>query len=279
MKCTICARLTLPGAKLCPACRSALRRARDDTISELLPLPGRVDRLAYRSAGTFSAAMPAPASRKARKPEQAETPKTPPRASRARISSTTIALLGLSAVAMGIAVFGFIGARQSHVARPVERSMGESVVARVAPAGEPRISPASLAEEARQTTTLNEKPDEVEVVTAPAEPALPATLRKEPARTERARAAPRVAPPMPASSVPLGPQEEILPRVAPVVVAAAPPAPPPDRWQLLASGLSRCSGNVFSRLGCEQAIRSKFCEGYWGDVPQCPAGIPNDHGQ
>src|SRR5262245_3297144 len=60
-KCMICGGQTLHGAKLCMPCRAALRRARDDTISELLPLPRRREAFAYSNSpgiGRRSAAAP-----------------------------------------------------------------------------------------------------------------------------------------------------------------------------------------------------------------------------
>ena len=37
MKCPICGKTTLPGAKLCGPCRAALKRAKDDSVWELPP--------------------------------------------------------------------------------------------------------------------------------------------------------------------------------------------------------------------------------------------------
>jgi hypothetical protein len=59
---------------------------------------------------------------------------------------------------------------------------------------------------------------------------------------------------------------------------ASPPAP--DREQVLSGRLSGCArGNFFARVACEHAARAQYCEGYWGQVAQCPAGIANEHGQ
>jgi len=73
---------------------------------------------------------------------------------------------------------------------------------------------------------------------------------------------------------------------APMIILAPAPAPapavraaPPDRAQVLAAALAKCGGDFFSRVGCEQRTRAQHCEGQWGQVPQCPAGIANDHGQ
>ena len=69
-----------------------------------------------------------------------------------------------------------------------------------------------------------------------------------------------------------------------ILAPAAAPAPAvraasPDRAQILAAALAKCSGDFFSRVGCEQRTRAQHCDGQWGQVPQCPAGIANEHGQ
>lgn len=73
------------------------------------------------------------------------------------------------------------------------------------------------------------------------------------------------------------------PKPAPVVPAPTPLATPPrpvDRWQQMASDMVNCPReNVFSRAVCEESIRLRYCEGYWGSVPECPFGRQADHGQ
>jgi hypothetical protein len=57
-------------------------------------------------------------------------------------------------------------------------------------------------------------------------------------------------------------------------------APAPDRWQMMAEAMAQCSpAQFFSRLACEQRTRNRYCEGYWGQVPQCPNAPTKDHGQ
>jgi hypothetical protein len=92
-------------------------------------------------------------------------------------------------------------------------------------------------------------------------------------------AAPSPAPPpvdrFPAAIEPAAPPP--VPQPAP----APRPAPPPrDRWQIMADEIAQCGRDgFFSGVICEQKIRIKYCEGYWGQTAQCPSGIPNDHGQ
>ena len=50
-------------------------------------------------------------------------------------------------------------------------------------------------------------------------------------------------------------------------------APPtPDRLQLLAAAVARCEReNVLVGLFCKERARLQYCEGQWGDAPQCPS--------
>ena len=108
-------------------------------------------------------------------------------------------------------------------------------------------------------------------------------------------------PPQPVTQ-PSRPHEPVAPRMPKAVVApidAMPPAPLPatlpipaaralvaavsaaaDPWQAMDAALARCAGEgLFARLGCEQRVRTKYCDGHWGEAPQCPGGVANDHGQ
>jgi len=70
------------------------------------------------------------------------------------------------------------------------------------------------------------------------------------------------------------------PAKAPTVVAQAPVAAGADRWQALADDMARCrKEDLFSRFVCEQRTRARYCEGFWGKVPQCPSAPSVDHGQ
>ena len=74
------------------------------------------------------------------------------------------------------------------------------------------------------------------------------------------------------------------PRPAPPPVAAPAPAdaaPPQDRWAQMGEELQRCkSESLFNRIVCDQRVRLRFCDGYWGKVAQCPGNVVNpDKGQ
>jgi hypothetical protein len=45
------------------------------------------------------------------------------------------------------------------------------------------------------------------------------------------------------------------------------------------ASLARCGGDLIARIACDQRVRRRFCAGHWGEAPECPRGIANDHGQ
>ena len=272
MKCMICGGQTLPGAKLCLPCRAALRRARDDTISELLPLPRRREAFAFSHSPDIGRAAPlAPAVRPVSERSIAGS------RSRRRLSSAQLHAAAVVAFVTAAGVLTFIMARELQRER-TPAGVAESVVQVAEPKGvTPRVSPSTMLGNAR---------DEMRSASAPvdsAEPDLPIApppVERKSDRPSKAKAiaakVPVVLEPLPASA-PVDPSPNVIP-------APPPPAPivratPPDRVQLLAGALANCSGDFLARIGCEHRARAQYCEGQWGQNPQCPAGISNDHGQ
>jgi hypothetical protein len=43
--------------------------------------------------------------------------------------------------------------------------------------------------------------------------------------------------------------------------------------------LALCGGDLIARILCDQRVRRRFCEGHWGEAPECGSGVANDHGQ
>jgi hypothetical protein len=64
-----------------------------------------------------------------------------------------------------------------------------------------------------------------------------------------------------------------------VRVAEIRQAPRPDRWQVMHVGLARCGGDLIARIACHQRVRQHFCEGRWGEAPECASGVANAHTQ
>jgi hypothetical protein len=65
-------------------------------------------------------------------------------------------------------------------------------------------------------------------------------------------------------------------------MAAAAPAPPParDRWAQMRDELAQCkTQDLFHRVACDQKTRQRYCDGFWGKVPECPAQTTIERGQ
>ena len=140
----------------------------------------------------------------------------------------------------------------------------------------------------------------MEVESKPVEPettaALPAPIpASNPEAPKRASARQRPVP-VPATKRPSVRQRPV-PEV-PAPVAAAPPvaqaraatpvgapvaetrkARRPDPWEAMHVSLASCGGDLFDRILCDQRVRRRFCEGHWGEAPECASGVANDHGQ
>ena len=51
----------------------------------------------------------------------------------------------------------------------------------------------------------------------------------------------------------------------------------PDRWQAMNVTLAHCGGDLIARIVCHQRVRGDFCEGHWGDAPECGSGFAYEH--
>jgi len=68
----------------------------------------------------------------------------------------------------------------------------------------------------------------------------------------------------------------------PATKHASPPSraePEPDPWQAMHVTLAQCSGDLITRIVCDQRVRRRFCEGHWGEAPECASGVANERGQ
>jgi hypothetical protein len=276
MKCMICSRPTLPGNRLCKPCRSALRRARDDTISELMPLPRRLNALAWQQTRTMGGQVTIV-------DVSASTPRRRVLGwidgARRRAAESPLQTAGVAVIAVTVGVLAFVGTRQLHIE-------GHASARRDSPVAQgrvdqPGVSPATLAAAARQELLATEGDPGIEAPRGAESP--PNTrIRSERARATRPMAQP--APPSTAAEAPLSAFGPVDPQRAAAEVAPAPPpvasAPRLDRWQSLSMALARCAGeDPWERSACEHSARFRYCDGYWGQVPLCPTGVANDHGQ
>ena len=53
----------------------------------------------------------------------------------------------------------------------------------------------------------------------------------------------------------------------------------PDPSQVMQVSLARCGGDLIARIVCDQRVRRHFCEGRWGEAPECASGVANEHRQ
>ena len=271
MRCQICGRQSLPGAKLCLDCKSARKRAFDATVTQPL--------LAAAGAGKGrtvaprllkpSQSVPAGARRAAKRALAAQAQssmliESPPRAGRWPF------VVGALCIAVAaVAYFGhwFGGSKSETFAavpdeRPVTPDGPATSIKRAS-------TPGATAVPAREVVP-------VAVKVAAVEPPAAAT-KADAAKRPNVRSRPEKVP----ITLPL---PEATP---PPVIAVAPPPPPvvrevprPDRWQLMTEAIARCPRtDIASRFFCEQRLRAQYCEGQWGQVSQCASIPSNEHGQ
>lgn len=239
--CVICRGPRLSGARLCAPCKAALKRARLETVSELVPRPSR-----------------AAAEERARRRRKNPVAATPARAHQRWWIVPALFLLVVAA--------GAVGDLALHAARRTEVPLLASPV--VAPA--PQVEPAAVALKSAQP-----------IVEAPApQSAPPAAVTPHPVRVAPKRIAPPVTNAAPADRFAAATPAAASPVSTPEIVSPVREAPAPDRWQVMADQIARCGRDGFlAGVICEQRVRLKYCEGYWGQVAQCPSSIANDHGQ
>ncbi len=275
MKCLICGRLSLPGAKLCLDCKAARKRAFDATVTQPLLAAARRSTAAPRLLKP-SQSIPDAARRAAKIALAAqaqskianETAEPAPR----RAGRLPIIVGGMCLVLVVVGYFGhwFGGSKSDPFAAVPERPAAESpALPAIVRASTPSTLPAP-AGAAAVVPTASEA--------ATVEQQTPAT-KADAAKRPNLRSRPEKAP------VTLPPPE---PPPPPQAVAVAPAPPPPvireaprvDPFQLMSDAIARCPrDDISGRASCEQRLRAQYCEGHWGQVPQC-ASIPYvDHGQ
>jgi hypothetical protein len=103
---------------------------------------------------------------------------------------------------------------------------------------------------------------------------------RRPARSDATKAAGRAGTQLPqgaraavAAPEPTAQTAGVVSPAAPAPAAATPaPAPDAERWAQMTDDLSRCSSDsLIARHQCERRIRTRYCDGWWGTVPECPA--------
>jgi len=267
VKCRICGRATPRGAKLCLQCVAAVKRARDvkTVTTQFLPKAG---------LGTAYPTTEAPRSASRRRSPRSSW--LPTKASGWGVVAA-FALFGAAVGATAYLAVQEIGEKPEPVGVP---SLPTEVSV-VRPDVEPRVETATVV-----TTAVTDQTDEatgVESMPA-AEPSPAGALpqrrapRKAATATHSARNTirPSVAAPAPATQIvaasadPEPAQERTPPALASAAIAPAPAAR--DRWDGMNAALAACSNEAFlAGVVCTERVRLEYCEGFWGQVPQCRA--------
>jgi hypothetical protein len=117
---------------------------------------------------------------------------------------------------------------------------------------------------------------------APGADASTAKSPRPPARAEASKAGGLAgAPPAPGAKAATAASKPATPATgaaspagsSPLAVTPAPvPTANAERWAQMNDEMSRCSSDsVIPRHQCERRIRTRYCDGWWGTVPECPA--------
>ncbi len=146
---------------------------------------------------------------------------------------------------------------------------------------------------AAETASADRAPNDVEPVDVPvsdAEPVVaeatpPTLVRETPALGRSATGnrvakaslerAPQTSPARADAKAVVAPDADAHPPPAAAIIASAAIAPEPpvsDRWETMSAALTTCSRASFlGGVVCAERVRLQYCEGFWGEVPQCRA--------
>ncbi len=274
-KCVICGRNSPPGAKLCADCSSARKRAFAATVTQPLLLAAGFGRSGGRLLRP-SQSVAATARRAAERALNAKPPVTEPVVAPSR--RMTYALL-----LAGIVVAVLVGAYAARQIQKAKQGDMPQVVEQAAPTGAGAASntvsvmPAGMSPKNVAETRM---PDMTGAIAAAESAPIPAP-KADPAK--RASVKPRNAPPVDVAVPQVDPEP---PPPLPVAVAPIPvlvpevrEVPRPDPLQLMNDGLARCAaGGLIDRILCDQRVRREYCDGRWGQVPQCSSGVSIERG-
>jgi zinc ribbon protein len=307
MKCTACGNENQPGAKFCVHCGIVLVAA---SAPAWTAAPASAAPTAASAPPLYPAApaQPTPAPSVAR-PAAASGPAPAVPTAAPESPRKTGLIIGVVALLVVLGAGGYFGYRMlSGEAKETVAIVEPPKPAETppSPASAPSVVPAapatdtSATRDAAPTAAPAASPPTVAPTgtgAAPPKRAAPAATEaplpgRSPTAVEgktesgQTKAAPAKAP---SKAVPPG--SEAPSKAAPASAAAPTPpgkaaakapavAPVPDRWQMMAEAMAQCSpAQFFSRLACEQRTRARYCEGFWGQVPQCPNAPTKDHGQ
>jgi hypothetical protein len=288
MKCTTCGFETQPGAKFCVQCGTTIVAASPPAGMAPLAAPSVTSRLAAATPALSSSSVTAATmTRAAYTPPPSAAPTPPaPAAGAPRLGL----IAGLLALIAALGIGSFIAYKMLFPAQPKEsQATTDTPKATVSPAAQaPLDTPKDGV--AAQSNNMTPQQTPAAADTTPPTPPMPAatptpdTTAKSPtgvppppkttAQTKAASTTSKSAAPTPSAPT-------TVPAPAPTHQAAAPAAPAPqaDRWELMRQAHEVCSReSMFDRLACNYRVGEQYCKGYWGLVPQCPAGAYGDRG-
>jgi hypothetical protein len=302
MKCTACGNDNQPGAKFCVHCGVVLSAS----VPAYTPAPAQAPAAAVQT-GTRPAmpAAPTPAAAvqtgprpvaPAPPPPAPAAPQAAPLAEAPASSRNMGVLIAALAALIVLAAGGYFGYRmfagetpkQTTVTTESPKSESPAPTQGAEPPKETAGAPATSPEAASAVVPVGGAQTQAGAPAAPGtamtnasplpgEPAVAPDKSKAPAKTQAKAAAEQPSPTTPAAQAPAAAPSPAAAKAPPKTTVAA---AQPDRWQMYAEEMANCAKeDFFSRLGCQQKTRVRYCEGYWGKVPQCPQTPPVDRGQ
>lgn len=313
MTCAICGKENQAGTRFCVHCGAALAAPTGGSQQSTIATAGAI--LAPKSARPMAPSPSAPTASTgtippyvppASSPSPANPPPPPPRAQETGYVSPPVdpaptvpvynadpkkagwLVIGIAIAGLAV-VGGYFGYRMVTSGGDVKDTLARMETPPPS-AKQPPVQPAETRPPAAAEVPKPalENPPPVQEPTAVAPPEAPAPAAAVPPKAEPR--APRASTDKSAARQPTPPATAPQPPVAavpppaparPQQQASAAPAPVADRWAQFSEELHRCERETFlSRVVCDQRVRLRYCDGYWGKVPQCPGGVANpDRGQ
>lgn len=273
MACRICGSRAARGAKLCTQCTAAVKRARQvpTIVSQFLPMS---------ISRPLADAPDTAVQRSLRIP-------TGPRLVLPPFPGGWGAFTMLVTFGVAVCLTGYLAIHESDdeaLGAPLAASPQATAMREPAAAGAAEPRPTAVA-----TTEANPADAAIAATGGTVRPASIASPSRSASRgsnrdarasrsASRANAPDAQAPaagmaPGPASQTRTGDGNE---PVALLVANAQHPAP--DRWQSMDAAIANCAKeSFFVGVVCDQRVRWRYCDGYWGEVPQCPGGVRIDY--
>jgi len=280
-RCGICGRASPRGAKLCGQCIAAVKRVRqvNTVTAELLP----------ESSSRGAASPRIAAQRSARRKRSSYSSWLPARAD-GWIALIAFGLFGAAVAATGYLAIEEIGEGAPAIGMPMPDesadSRAESPAATGTTAFDANVAPAA------QDVSANVPPTAVEPATAPDADASSAANSAAPTPVREKRANRKSASESRHGKIALAQGSRTMPdqradaeATAVASDAGAPPSEPTgasvatiaepmvlDRWEKMRTALASCAReNFLGEVVCAERVRLEYCEGFWGQVPQCRA--------